>query len=77
MTSHLFRGMVATASNGEGAGKDRQHHHRSERCDQQTVVEVGGADAGEVEDKAEIKVDDVNHRQKVIVRSGVIDVCKT
>lgn len=63
---------IAPASDQVRAAEDHQYHDGTESRDQQAVVEVRIIDAREGQDEAQIEVDDVDHRQEILVRSGIL-----
>ena len=55
------------------AAQEREDHERAQSRQQKPVVEVRVVDAREGKDETQIEVHEVDHRQEIVVRAGVLD----
>lgn len=55
------------------ATQEREDHEGAERRQQQPVVEIRVVDARKGQDEAQIEVHEVDHRQEIVVRSGILN----
>lgn len=55
------------------AAQEGKYHEGAQRRQKQPVVEVRVVDAREGQDEAQIEVHEVDHRQKIFVRAGVLN----